>query len=536
MFRTSTPVTAAAFHNRQPEREELERAIDHLRAGAPKWVAILGPRKIGKTSLVLEATRRKSGPGLCAVNLDVQETTPVSMEVFRRLALRTVDAVLGTELGESPERLARHPAAYRALLQRSNLFAVLPPSVRAEVLELGEGEATGERVGTWLQLPQQMAEALELHLLVALDEFQELGALGSARKAFDPFALLRSHWQKHTRVAYFVSGSARSMLLELVSEEHSPFFQHFSVLELGPFGRDDALSLLVGESHAEHRIPMDVAAMAFDTLGGHPFYLQLLGESLSRLRRAPNLADLKAALQDLVFSPTGRLSLYFENEHLSRVGRSTFLAATLEALSEGPAALSVIARQIRATSGATAGYLARLQDSVRRREDGLYELADPVFGLWLRWRQPGGTVVPMTVVGNEAEQTVAQSLARMGFDLVYQSRASRGAFDLLATRGAAQLGLQVKRAELPLRFSTAEWARLQADAERLNWHWVVVAVDPEGGIAVLDPARAKSGREVRVGREALIENLLLWLDQREALEAPLPLRQSPKRAARGRGA
>ncbi len=33
----------------------------------------------------------------------------------------------------------------------------------------------------------------------------------------------------------------------------------------------------------------------------------------------------------------------------------------------------------------------------------------------------------MTVVGDEAEKTVARHLARLGFDLVYQSRASRGA-------------------------------------------------------------------------------------------------------------
>ena len=38
----------------------------------------------------------------------------------------------------------------------------------------------------------------------------------------------------------------------------------------------------------------------------------------------------------------------------------------------------------------------------------------------------------MTIVGDEAEQAVAAFLAGLGFDLVYQSRASRGAFDLLA--------------------------------------------------------------------------------------------------------
>jgi len=68
----------------------------------------------------------------------------------------------------------------------------------------------------------------------------------------------------------------------------------------------------------------------------------------------------------------------------------------------------------------------RWLDAVVRGSDGRYRLADPVFGLWLSWRQPGGTVVPMQVIDDEAEQQVAQHLARMGFDLVYPSRASRG--------------------------------------------------------------------------------------------------------------
>jgi Holliday junction resolvase len=121
----------------------------------------------------------------------------------------------------------------------------------------------------------------------------------------------------------------------------------------------------------------------------------------------------------------------------------------------------------------------------------------------------------MTMVGDEAEKRVAEHLARMGFELVYQSRASRGAFDLLATRGAAQLGLQVKRSKLPLRFKRAVWDRMVADAKRFGWRWVIVAVSasPDAGILVLDPAKARIGREVRLHTDAVIENLLFWLDQ-----------------------
>ncbi|MCK4305668.1 MAG: hypothetical protein KAY24_15630 [Candidatus Eisenbacteria sp.] len=36
---------------------KIESAINQLRVGAPTWMAIIGPRKVGKTSLVLEEVR-----------------------------------------------------------------------------------------------------------------------------------------------------------------------------------------------------------------------------------------------------------------------------------------------------------------------------------------------------------------------------------------------------------------------------------------------------------------------------------------------
>ncbi len=120
----------------------------------------------------------------------------------------------------------------------------------------------------------------------------------------------------------------------------------------------------------------------------------------------------------------------------------------------------------------------------------------------------------MKLVGNEAELRVAEHLASLGFELVYQSRASRGAFDLLAIRGGRQLGVQVKRSALPLRFPKTAWARMACDAARFGWVFCIAAVSPEGEVALLDPARATKRKEVRIGEEARIDNLLTWLEAR----------------------
>ena len=70
------------------------------------------------------------------------------------------------------------------------------------------------------------------------------------------------------------------------------------------------------------------------------------------------------------------------------------------------------------------------------------------------------------------------------------------------------------RSPLPLRFGKTEWKRMDADAERWGWAWALASVDAEGAVTVLDPAKARHGRKVRIDAMAEIDNLLRWLDGR----------------------
>ncbi len=511
MFNASVPVTADAFRNRRKELGRLMDAVQSLAAGRPRWVCVLGVRKIGKTSLLLELARRNTDARIAFVAVDAFESLPSTAEVFRRQALRALDVMLGPETGVSLEALSIRPAEYRGVLAASPAFTTLPAGLRAELLELPDRAMDAEGIRAMAGVPERLAKARGRYCVAVWDEFQEIAAARSGRTGIDLPALLRSVWQTHARTAYIISGSARGMLEGMVARKGSPFFQHFEVVDLGPFARDDAVELLV----AGGRIPRGIAEEAYTTIGGNPFYLQLLGEALEAQGREGDAASLKDAYGELLFSRTGRLALYFESEFQRIVGRATTLAATLEALAEGPRRLSEIAATIRAKTGATAGYLERLGDAVVRDDDGRYRLVDIAFGLWLRWRRPGGTVVPMTVLGDEAEKRTADALARMGFDLVYQSRASRGAFDLLATRGPRQVGIQVKRSALPLRVPLAAWRRMEADASRLGWRWALAAVTPAPGEAVLflDPGRARRAGAVVLTQRAVIENFLAWADR-----------------------
>ncbi len=510
MFRTNRPATAQTFFDREVELRRLDEFVARLEAGEPAWLAIIGQRKVGKTSLILELARRHRASPVAFVLADTQSAAPLSLEFFRSLALRVTDTLLGADSQMSLELAAAVGDDYVGVLESAAAFGDLGPGLRKMLRRLPTAEMDAAFAAHCLDLPEQLALALDRRLVVAIDEFQELATLAGKRHGLDPLPIVRSVWQRHERVAYIVSGSGRTMLEDMVSRSHSPFFQHFDIMRLDRFSAQDACDLLLESAPQERPIPEPLARRAVAAIGGHPFYVQLLGQEI--ITQAPPYDEhtLKAALQSLLFARSGRLSLYFQNEFDRLVGRSTYLAAVLDAVAGGPLRLTDIARAIKARSGEAARYLERLVDAIVRTEDGRYGLADPTFGLWLEWRRPGGTVLPMRMLGDQAELETSVALSRLGFDLVYQSRGSRGSFDLLATRGALQLGVQVKRSAKTLRFDKAEWSRMTQDARELGWDWVVSRVSPEGAVTFYDPSKATKGKQISLRSRAEIENLRAW--------------------------
>ncbi|MBI3182889.1 MAG: ATP-binding protein [Myxococcales bacterium] len=510
MFGSSTPVTNQAFHDREAELQQLARRVAQLRAGTPRWLAVLGLRRIGKTSLLLEMVRRNRHRDVRFVVLDCFEEEPLGFDIFRRLGLRTVDAFFGRELGVSLEALARSPDDYRAALEEARGFLKLERSLRADLLSLCVARANVGTAELALGLSERLATATGQYCVVAWDEFQELAKLPASRGGV--LKLARAIWQRHRRTTYIVCGSERGLLRRLVTSEGSPFFQHFDLIELGPMSEADARALLRASAPPGRAVPAAVAQQAAKVLGGHPFYLQLFGEVLTERLPPYDAGLVREVFSELLFTRTGRLSLHFAREFDRLVGSASTLAAMLEALAGGPLRTMEISRRTGASSGAVVRYLERLGDAVARDAEQRRFISDPVFALWLRWRQPGGAVVPMTVVGDEAEIEVARRLAALGFELVYQSRASRGAFDLLGVRAGIQVGIQVKRGALPMRFSRAAWDRLRSDAKRLQWRGLVSTVTPDGKVHFFDPARARVGAQVTLTAASALENLLAWLD------------------------
>lgn len=508
---TSTPVTALEFCDRTEPLAQLRAVLEDARRGVRRWVAVMGQRKIGKTSLLLELLRQESErAAICYVDCWEVRADPL---YFLRGMIRQLILTAVRCRGEEARIGPLDPGADGALsAERIQALAKLDSAAldRAVTLhqELAAGKLTVETIAGVLQLPQAVAADLGTTLVVVMDEFQELDRLRRIRRleerVEDPFGFIRGLWQRQKNVSYMVAGSRVTLLRQILTEEREALFQHFEMLELGPFPRDETLTMLARILGSESPAEEPTVRRILDLLGDHPFYVRVVaqeavgGRSASRSGPDETARRLKEALQASLFEQNGRLSLFMEQRYRLLVGESSLLEAVLRGFVR-PARPTDVAEKLHVRTGAVGSALKTLMqgDALRKRSDGLYEFTDPTFALWLEHQVDFRQAMPPLLVGNDAEQTVGRKLAAGGFRGVYQSRASRGAFDLLAIHDTRVFGLQVKKRRLPCTVGKTELNRLREDARRLGFHPVLAVVSGEY-VRFYDLQRAPSRTALRI--------------------------------------
>ena len=176
----------------------------------------------------------------------------------------------------------------------------------------------------------------------------------------------------------------------------------------------------------------------------------------------------KVAVQENLFNETGKLTLYFQDFVGRIVGRSASLEQTLIQIAREPGTLSRLSARMNIGTGTLKSWIDRVSDLIHA-SDGVYRIADPCLGLYLSGKSEVNPILPTLVLGSEAEQAVARQMAAAGFSLIYQSRASRGAFDLMAVLGAREIGVQVKKTSIPYYLPKEKLHLMRHWADVLGW-------------------------------------------------------------------
>ena len=288
-FPVGGPVPASDLVGREAY---MRRATARL--GDGDHLLIAGPRRIGKTSVILEVLRRLRRSGALTAYVDCLGATDVR-GLGERLAAALLAALEGREGGLEDARAIAGGMRARGRIRYEHLDLVMP------VLRETAGQRAFEAA---VDLPRAVAARAGKRVVVALDEFQDAGRLGP--RVFD---VMRSRFQMHRGVAYAFLGSEEGILEQVFGEKGRPLYRFAVAHDLAEagghrFGIDPAdwqayLHRKFGQKRiAVHETEID---RILDLTGGHPQDTMQLCAGLYHLMREEGLRAVTAELVDVAY-------------------------------------------------------------------------------------------------------------------------------------------------------------------------------------------------------------------------------------------
>ena len=355
------------------------------RLGDGNHVLLAGPRRIGKTSLILEVLRRMRRRGALTAYVDCLGATDL-----RGLGERLVDALLENVSGV--ERSFEHAKAIAAGMRPT-------VKVRYEHVELALDLAREKNAQRFfdgaLDLPRTLGARTGKRVVVVFDEFQAAGRLGP--RVFD---VMRAHFQAQRGVSYAFLGSEEGILEQLFSEKGRAFYRFAVPVDLADaaghrFGiaPDDWLEYLKAKFAAK-KLTIDDASVdrLLDATGGHPQDTMQLCAALYYLMRDAGQRIVSAdhvavayeqALRELERPFALHWSELASQKYLQQVAKRIAHGAVLYASDSGVPRPEVL----RALES------LRMRGLITRLGRGRYDFVEPMFGEYVRRLDEGLTAI-----------------------------------------------------------------------------------------------------------------------------------------------
>jgi uncharacterized protein len=282
LFPTDRPIKPEEMVGRADDVRDI---ADQLANGVN--VIVAGPRRTGKTSVCDAAIALLKRRGFYTVSEDL---------FARRDAADLAEGVVVATVGNR-RPAARLLARARELAHSARDAAMLTATARlraelGEDIELaltpGSGSRDPQRALRYaLELPQRIAVADDRHVVVFLDEFQEVAAPGQPFGNTDRLTKeMRAIFQRSDRVSYLFAGSIEHLMRDLFAPNDRALSQFGSFRHLTPITSDDWIHGLARRfARAECEIDPVTLTQLADLGGGHPRSTMLIARETLRAAR-----------------------------------------------------------------------------------------------------------------------------------------------------------------------------------------------------------------------------------------------------------
>jgi len=340
--------------------------------------ALIGPRRIGKTTILLKVKEALESRGMIVVHVDlsVYKFSPYD---FAQSVMSQITKVYAKDLGKVEKASIVLGNLLKALTKLKRLRLALEPSVdeRGQFTvqirpELGETEDYRSVFLLAFDYANEISKKSGRRIVIIIDEFPSLIEFRRYSRLEAINELFRSVLESRENVEYVVSGSRVHFMRDILGKGESPLFGHFVIMEIGPLSEKYALELYKKTAKCSQK----EAEAAWKLVGGHPYYLIMLAEN-----RKPH-ENLEETYKRILTSSSGALNLYVNyvlKEDLGSSTKEARLLRILRAISQGKDTASQIAKHVNLKLSSLPYYLQELEryDLIQKRE-GKYSITDKI--------------------------------------------------------------------------------------------------------------------------------------------------------------
>lgn len=248
------------FTDRERETARLKLDFEH-----GMNVILISPRRMGKTSLVKKVRSEIRNPKVKVVMMDVYDCRS-EYDFYNRFAETVMKETAGTAT-----RLLENIKEFLVRVSPKISFSPDPNSDVSLSLGITPKEYSPEEI---LNLPEVIAREKGIHIVVCIDEFQQVGEFP---ESLEVQKRMRGVWQHQQNVSYCLFGSKKHLMTHLFKSRRMPFYQFGEMIELQRIPIDDWVPFIIGRFEKEGKtIPEDIARKICEKVDNHSSYVQQL--------------------------------------------------------------------------------------------------------------------------------------------------------------------------------------------------------------------------------------------------------------------
>ena len=336
-------------------------------------VILISPRRMGKTSLVKKVQNQISNPKIKVVYMDIYDCRS-EYDFYNKFATTILKETSG-----KMELFLDNVKQFLTRISPKISFSPDPNMDYSVSLGITPKEYSPEYI---LNLPERIASQMGIHIVVCIDEFQQIGTYEETNVE----ALLRTKIQQCKQTMFIYAGSKRHLMSNMFHSSSKPFYQSAISMGLEPI----PLSVYVDfaerlfEERGKH-VSRQLVEQVYVMFDGCTWFVQMMMNELFALTGHDELCDVEK-LEEARFNVI-QLQEASYKDLLSRLAPKQKLllqAIAKERLVKGITSSAFIKKyNLSSASSVQAALKPLLKNDIVTQNEDAYRVYDYFFSEWL---------------------------------------------------------------------------------------------------------------------------------------------------------